>query len=239
MVFLGGPPAALIGLATMAIGWIRWRDAWFFFLNNLVAYAWFPLIGGLAFYAATRAAGVDRSDGFFYVMVFGVFALALRGQLPHHRRASVPSRPRVAARQGADARHPGAPVGAVGGAACGRDRLPLRAGRHRGGSFSSRSSSSLPVPPRRPLVSQQRSEELQVRTRQLATLQVGLLSALMHTLDLRDRMTARHSAAVARYAREIARAAGSRSESRSWSTPPASSTTSASSSSPTTSSRPT
>ena len=35
-----------------------------------------------------------------------------------------------------------------------------------------------------------------------------MLSALLRTLDLRDRMTARHSAAVARYAREIAIAAG-------------------------------
>ena len=31
---------------------------------------------------------------------------------------------------------------------------------------------------------------------------------MLRTLDLRDRMTARHSAAVARYAREIAKAAG-------------------------------
>jgi putative nucleotidyltransferase with HDIG domain len=37
---------------------------------------------------------------------------------------------------------------------------------------------------------------------------VGLLSAMLRTLDLRDRMTARHSAAVARYTREIAKAAG-------------------------------
>jgi putative nucleotidyltransferase with HDIG domain len=58
------------------------------------------------------------------------------------------------------------------------------------------------------LVSEQRAEELERRTTQLASLQVGLLSALLHTLDLRDRMTARHSAAVARYAREIAQAAG-------------------------------
>jgi putative nucleotidyltransferase with HDIG domain len=58
------------------------------------------------------------------------------------------------------------------------------------------------------LVSQDRAEELERRTRQLASLQVGLLSALLHTLDLRDRMTARHSAAVARYSKEIARAAG-------------------------------
>ena len=35
-----------------------------------------------------------------------------------------------------------------------------------------------------------------------------MLSALLRTLDLRDRMTARHSAAVARYSREIAIAAG-------------------------------
>jgi putative nucleotidyltransferase with HDIG domain len=65
------------------------------------------------------------------------------------------------------------------------------------------------------LLSERRAEELEVsgeqlrsRTKQLATLQVGVLSAIMHTLDLRDKMTARHCAAVARYAREIALAAG-------------------------------
>jgi putative nucleotidyltransferase with HDIG domain len=58
------------------------------------------------------------------------------------------------------------------------------------------------------LTSEERAEDLQKRTEQLASLQVGLLSAMLRTLDLRDRMTARHSAAVARYAREIAMAAG-------------------------------
>src|SRR6185436_14958786 len=58
------------------------------------------------------------------------------------------------------------------------------------------------------LVSQQRADELELRANQLAGFQVALLSALLRTLDLRDRMTARHSAAVARYAREIAAAAG-------------------------------
>jgi putative nucleotidyltransferase with HDIG domain len=48
----------------------------------------------------------------------------------------------------------------------------------------------------------------QHRASQLASLQLGMMSALLHTLDARDRMTARHSAAVARYSREIARAAG-------------------------------
>src|ERR687891_220522 len=58
------------------------------------------------------------------------------------------------------------------------------------------------------LVSQARADELELPTKQLAGFQVALLSALVRTLDLRDRMTARHSAAVARYSREIAAKAG-------------------------------
>jgi putative nucleotidyltransferase with HDIG domain len=53
-----------------------------------------------------------------------------------------------------------------------------------------------------------RGEELAQRTRELASLQVGLLSTVMQTLSMRDAMTARHSAAVARYAREVARMLG-------------------------------
>jgi putative nucleotidyltransferase with HDIG domain len=50
----------------------------------------------------------------------------------------------------------------------------------------------------------ERGEELSKRTTELASLQVGLLSTVMQTLSMRDAMTARHSAAVARYAREVA-----------------------------------
>ena len=58
------------------------------------------------------------------------------------------------------------------------------------------------------VLSQHRAEELERRTEQLATLQVGVLTAMLRTLSMRDRMTARHSAAVARYARELAKAHG-------------------------------
>jgi putative nucleotidyltransferase with HDIG domain len=58
------------------------------------------------------------------------------------------------------------------------------------------------------LLSQQRAEDLEARGKQLASFQVGMLSALLRTLDLRDQMTARHSAAVARYSRAIAQRAG-------------------------------
>jgi putative nucleotidyltransferase with HDIG domain len=53
-----------------------------------------------------------------------------------------------------------------------------------------------------------RKDELEVRTQQLASLQVGLLSTVLQTLSMRDKMTARHSAAVARYARVVAREMG-------------------------------
>jgi putative nucleotidyltransferase with HDIG domain len=58
------------------------------------------------------------------------------------------------------------------------------------------------------VMAQERGEELSRRTKELASLQVGLLSTVLQTLSMRDAMTARHSAAVARYSREIARMLG-------------------------------
>jgi putative nucleotidyltransferase with HDIG domain len=58
------------------------------------------------------------------------------------------------------------------------------------------------------LNSQRRREELEQRTFELASLQVGVLVTMVRTLSLRERFTARHSAAVARYAHAIAQAAG-------------------------------
>ena len=58
------------------------------------------------------------------------------------------------------------------------------------------------------LNSQSRRDELEQRTVELASLQVGVLVTMVRTLSLRDHFTARHSAAVARYAHAIAEAAG-------------------------------
>jgi putative nucleotidyltransferase with HDIG domain len=55
---------------------------------------------------------------------------------------------------------------------------------------------------------QERGEELEQRTKELASLQVGLLTTVLQTLSMRDAMTARHSAAVARYSREVGRMLG-------------------------------
>jgi putative nucleotidyltransferase with HDIG domain len=50
----------------------------------------------------------------------------------------------------------------------------------------------------------ERGAELARRTEELGALQVGVLSTVLQTLSMRDAMTARHSAAVARYSREVA-----------------------------------
>jgi putative nucleotidyltransferase with HDIG domain len=50
--------------------------------------------------------------------------------------------------------------------------------------------------------------EARERTRQYAALSWGVLSGLVRTLDIRDPRASRHSAAVASYARDVARAAG-------------------------------
>jgi hypothetical protein len=77
MVFMGGTPAAVIGVVTITVGWLRWRDNPHDLLINLVTYAWFPLVGGLAFAAARDATGLTPDNGPFYLLVLGVFALSL------------------------------------------------------------------------------------------------------------------------------------------------------------------
>jgi putative nucleotidyltransferase with HDIG domain len=208
MVLLGGAPAAIIGAATITVGWLRWRDEPQNFLLNLVTYCWFPLLGGLAFEFVRDRGAFGPSDGFFYLTVFGVALFALivnfaiiavadryteRTPIAFKiRKALIPVFPsELAAALLA--------VGVVylyhliGTAAIPLFAIVLLTFQYLLGQL---------------LVSEERSQELERRTRQLASLQVGLLSALLHTLDLRDRMTARHSAAVARYAKEIAWAAG-------------------------------
>ncbi len=58
------------------------------------------------------------------------------------------------------------------------------------------------------LRSEDRADQLEARSMHLASLQLGVLVTLVETLALRDRMTARHAAAVARFARALAREAG-------------------------------
>src|SRR4051794_16324618 len=77
MVLLGGTPAALIGVGTIAIGHVRFGERRDLFLNNLVAYAWFPLVGGVVFHATARVVNAGSGDPLYYALVAGVFFFAL------------------------------------------------------------------------------------------------------------------------------------------------------------------
>ena len=207
-VFLGATPAALIGVATIFAGWLRFRYAATILLINLVTFAWFPLLSGIAFHASLQEIGIAQTDSLFYLCVFGLFVIALAidfiviaGYFSYvegtrlsakARRALAPLLPSELA----------SALLAVGVA-----YLYVELGLPTVALFAvvvivfQYLIGAL-------LLSQQRADELELRAKQLAGFQVALLSALLRTLDLRDRMTARHSAAVARYAREIAAAAG-------------------------------
>jgi putative nucleotidyltransferase with HDIG domain len=208
MVFLGGPPAAVIGVITISVGTlVNQKNALHFFLNNVLTYAVFPLAGGLLFHAVTTGSGVTPADAWYYVMIVGLFQVALAinflmiaayGSYVERTPFSEKLRvlPAVLPSEFASAMlavvvafvyHK---IGLAGIALFG---VVIVTFQYLLGAL---------------LVSQERAEELEVRSKQLASFQVGMLSAMLRTLDLRDQMTARHSAAVARYSRAIAQRAG-------------------------------
>jgi putative nucleotidyltransferase with HDIG domain len=208
IVFLGSTPAAVIGVLTIFAGWLRSRYAADYLLINLVTYTWFPLFTGIGFYELVSAGGVESTDVAFYLLVFAVFTVALainfsliaaytcyeeRSRFATKvRRALVPLLPSELASALLALVIAFAYV-QLGTAAVALLSVVVVVFQYLVGAL---------------LLSQDRSDELELRAKQLAGFQVALLSALLRTLDLRDRMTARHSAAVARYSREIAAQAG-------------------------------
>lgn len=205
MALLGPGPAVAIGLVTIAVDAVRLRTAPYFVFTNVAAYSTFPLVGGLA----VRALDLDNTDDLnFALAVSGVFLgvnilnfLLIAIPLGHGKGRSIfadfkqvylPILPSEAL-AGALAVATAATYRAVGLPALVAVLIALFL---------------FQVLTRELLLSQDRSEQLEARSTQLASLQVGVLAALVQTLSLRDRMTARHSAAVARYARAIAEEVG-------------------------------
>ena len=209
MVFLGGPPAALMAVISIAVITLAGQArAPHFVLNNLLTFATYPLVSGLAFHWVTTGAGITSSDPAFYALILGVFGLALIidfvliasyscyleriSFLGTVRDAFLPVLPSelAAALMAVGIAYLYVQVGLGSIALFG---IVLITFQYLLGAL---------------LVSQDRAKELELRSKQLASFQVGMLSAMLRTLDLRDQMTARHSAAVARYSRAIAQRAG-------------------------------
>jgi putative nucleotidyltransferase with HDIG domain len=208
MVFLGGTPAALIGVSVTTMGWlVRWRDEPHYLLNNVLTYAVFPLVGGVIFHEGITALGLTLKDPAFYLCIFALFQIVLAinfvmiaGYACYVERSTFASKlkvlPAVLPSEFASAMLAVAVAfiyHIIGIAAIALFGVVLITFQYLLGQL---------------LLSQQRADELEKRSKQLASFQVGMLSAMLRTLDLRDQMTARHSAAVARYSRAIAQRAG-------------------------------
>jgi len=213
MSLLGPAPAAAFGLVAMIMFSVLERLPAAITINNLATYAVFPVLGGLLIrllvgdvhdhhnLAATR--GVT-----FGLVVFGVFVAtnALNFALIAIRNRALSGRALLAQVRGLF--------------------IPLLPGQVTAAALAAVLAvayTNLGYPALIGLVlvllifqslgaalvrSEDRADQLEARSMRLASLQLGVLVTLVETLALRDRMTARHAAAVARYSRALAREVG-------------------------------
>ena len=71
-VFLGGGPAALMGVTTILVGWIKARYPRSDLLINLVTYAWFPLITGIVFHGVSEVAAIATGSAAIFTQNDGL-----------------------------------------------------------------------------------------------------------------------------------------------------------------------
>ena len=197
MALLGPAPAVAIGVASVLADQVRARNPPARLLTNLAAFATFPLVGALL----VRWTAVPEDGTAFPLLVFGVFLLTnllnfviIAGDHAVHAHVSL-------AREFRAIFLPVLPSEVISGLLCALvAAVYVRTGL---------AALALMVVVllvfqyllRALLISRERAERL-------ARLQLGVLVSLIETLALRDRMTARHSAAVARYSAAIADALG-------------------------------
>jgi putative nucleotidyltransferase with HDIG domain len=201
MALLGPAPAVVIGVMSVLVDQIRARNPLPRFITNVATYATFPLIGALLIDGVVGALDLEDDDLGFALLILGVFLvsnllnfLAIAGDYVFHTRGSLAHEFRTIF-------VPVLPSAMVSALLC-----VLVAYVYVRSGFAALSLLVLVL-----FVFQYLLLELlrsQERAERLAALQIGVLTSMIETLALRDRMTARHSAAVARYAREMAVALG-------------------------------
>jgi putative nucleotidyltransferase with HDIG domain len=208
MVTLGPAPAMAIGAGSSLVDAIHSRSRWEGSVNNVVTWAVFPLVGALLFDAIVGPAterGSDLTYAAVVLLVFmasnvlnflmvATFQRAYWGRSLRHSLRSVyltvlPSEFATGLLTAAVAYS----YHAIGVGAAALAAVVLFVFQYL---------------VRIAVQAYERGEELETRTRELASLQVGLLTTVLQTLSMRDAMTARHSAAVARYSREVAKMLG-------------------------------
>jgi putative nucleotidyltransferase with HDIG domain len=208
MTLLGPAPAACVGILALSLSSVTKNSPWQSWLANLSNYAFFPLVGGLAFELIGGPALLESDPATFFLLVFAVF---MATSVLNFLLVAVDFKVFEGWSILASLREVYAPL------------LPVEfaSGLLTAGVAFGYQGHNLAVVGliaviglvfqyllKTTLSSISRKEQLEGRTRELASLQVGLLGTVLQTLSLRDKMTARHSAAVARYSREIAKELG-------------------------------
>jgi putative nucleotidyltransferase with HDIG domain len=206
MAVLGPAPAVALGLAAACVDAVRGRTRGSYLLSNLATYAFFPLLGGILLQWVGDSGIAD--GGSFALVVVAVFmaanvlnfvliaghAVLLRGGSLRElfRTVYIPVLPWELA----TASLTGMAVygfEVYGAGAVGLFALALGV---------------LLLLLKTLLEGQAQGEEVVRRTDQLDVRHEGMLGLLLETLTLRDPTAARHAAAVAHYAHELAKAAG-------------------------------
>jgi len=207
MAFLGPAPAVAIGMMTIAAASLTRLPPLPLLVNNLATYAAFPLVGALLVrFAVDR--GYADGDAAFALVILGVYCVAMvlnftliAGARAYIERESLWPLYRTAFL-------PVLPSESVAAVLVVVFAILYRNSGLAAMALLSTALFAFQFLTRALLQSQERAEQLTERTTQMASLQVGVLAALVQTLSLRDKMTARHSAAVARYAKAMAEASG-------------------------------
>jgi putative nucleotidyltransferase with HDIG domain len=209
MSLLGAAPAVLFGLlATLLSSAIR-RLPFSSWLNNFANFAAFPLVGALSVQALIGDVHDPRNHHLtksvtFALLVFGVFLLALTVNFLLVALDMRVEEGRPLLRQVRELFLPVLP-GHLATAAL----AALLAVAYTNLGLSVLFGAILVLVIFQYLTvallrSEDRADQLEARSIQLASMQFGVLATLMDALSMRDRRTARHAATVARYAKKLA-----------------------------------
>jgi putative nucleotidyltransferase with HDIG domain len=207
-VLLGPAPAAAVGVGATVVDQVRSRPTLRRALANIGVYAVFPMLTAVLVRELSSLVDAEGQDDAFFLLVVGAFLLAgflnftlvalgsrflfERPILASFRSTYVP----VVSSQLAHGLLTASVAVAytqIGAAAIALAGLVLLTYQ--------RLLRDL-------LRSQANAEAAEEHSRRLGRVQFGVVRAMLDSVHARDRMTARHSAAVARYARSIAEAAG-------------------------------
>ena len=209
MALLGPAPAAVIAVSAVLAWSLKAHTSWPLVLNNVTALTIYPVAGALIFMALGDPAAPDKdaepetaaivftvylaTNFLNFLLIVGYLCLrdgrSLRREIGRLYRPVLPWEVATGALTAATV----FAYQEVGPLAIGMLAVVLISYRHL---------------LRAVLDAQRQRDELRMQVEELEALHSGVIRVMVETLGMRDRMTARHSAAVARFAKATAAAAG-------------------------------